>query len=257
MKRLAIGLFATLLVSGAYAQRVVPPADTANCAFNTSPPTIASGNMIRIQCDAQGRLLLSPTGSGIIVSGNVSNASSGVAATATNVPTVGYNYVWNGATWDQATGLVVGTAGTPSTQVVSVQGIAGATSIPVSTSDPCTSASKSSAAISVTSGTTTSLVAVSGSTTVYVCGFAITIAPSAVTAATALFEYGTGATCTSPTVLTGTFGNGDLTSAAGVAPILYGNGSATVFKSVASAGICILTAGNAVSVQGVLTYVQQ
>lgn len=127
----------------------------------------------------------------------------------------------------------------------------------VSTSDPCTSAAKSSAAISVTSGTTTSLVGVSGSTVVYVCGFAITIAPSAVTAATALFEYGTGAACTSPTVLTGTFGNGDLTSAAGVAPILYGGGSQTVFKGAASSGICILTAGNAVSVQGVITYVQQ
>lgn len=131
------------------------------------------------------------------------------------------------------------------------------TALPVSTSDPCTSASKSSVAIAVTSGTTTSLVAVSGSTIVYVCGVAITIAPSAVTAATALFEYGTGATCTSPTALTGTFGNGDLTSAAGVAPVIYGNGSGTVFKGAASSGICILTAGNAVSVQGVLTYVQQ
>lgn len=127
----------------------------------------------------------------------------------------------------------------------------------VSTSDPCTSAAKSSAPIAVATATTTSLVAVSGSTTVYVCGFAMTIAPSAVSAATALLEYGTGATCTSPTALTGTFGNGDLTSAAGVAPILYGNGSATVTKGAASAGICILTAGNAVSVQGVLTYVQQ
>lgn len=129
--------------------------------------------------------------------------------------------------------------------------------IPVSTSDPCTSAAKSSAAISVATATTTSLVAVSGSTTVYVCGFAMTIAPSAVTAGTALFEYGTGATCTSPTSLTGTFGNGDLTSTVGVAPVIYGGGSQTVFKSASSAGICILTAGNAVSVQGVLTYVQQ
>jgi len=127
----------------------------------------------------------------------------------------------------------------------------------VGTSDPCTSAAKSSAAISVTSATTTSLVAVSGSTTVYVCGFAMSIAPSATSADLASFEYGTGAACTSPTALTGTFGNGDLTSAAAVVPVTYGGGTQTVFKSAASAGICIVTAGTAVNVQGVLTYVQQ
>ena len=125
--------------------------------------------------------------------------------------------------------------------------------------DPCGSPSiaKSSAAISVTSATTTSLVAVSGSTTVYVCGFSISIAPSATSADTALFEYGTGAACSSPTSLTGTFGNGDLTTAAPPAIVSYGGGGSTVFKSAASAGICIVTAGTTVNVQGVLTYVQQ
>lgn len=60
MKNAIAGLFLFLAsLSPALAQQVVPPADTANCAFNTSPPTIASGNMIRIQCDAQGRLILS------------------------------------------------------------------------------------------------------------------------------------------------------------------------------------------------------
>lgn len=186
------------------------------------------------------------TGS-ILLAGTVSNASSAVATSTTNIGSVAYNYGFNGTTWDQ---LQV-----DASKFLKVNVAVGA--VTTSTSDPCQSASKSSAAINVTSGTTTSVVAVSGATVVYVCGFAITIAPSAVAAATALFEYGVGATCTSPTVLTGTFGNGDLTSAAGVAPILYGNGGATIFKSAASAGVCILTAGNAVNVQGVLTYVQQ
>lgn len=188
-----------------------------------------------------------PSGAPIVVDGNQTNGAAGVV-TALNVPTMGYNYVSpdNGVTWAAATGLGTGTLATPNANYVSVQN-----------ADPCYAGNKLSAAINVTSGTTTSLVPVSGSTIVYVCGFAITIAPSAITAATALFEYGTGAACTSPTVLTGTFGNGDLTSAAGVAPILFGNGGATIFKSAASSGICILTAGNAVSVQGVLTYVQQ
>jgi len=125
------------------------------------------------------------------------------------------------------------------------------------TGDPCSYQAKSSAAISVTSATTTSLVAVSGSTTVFVCGFSITIAPSGTAADTALFEYGTGAACSSPTALTGTFGNGDLTTAVGVAPITYGTGGATIFKSAASNGVCIVTAGTTVNVQGVLSFVQQ
>lgn len=37
------------------------------------------------------------------LSGTTSNASSGVATGATNVPTVSYNYAWNGTTWDQLT----------------------------------------------------------------------------------------------------------------------------------------------------------
>src|SRR5437899_2759613 len=105
--------------------------------------------------------------------------------------------------------------------------------------------------------TTTSIVAVSASTVVYVCGFSMTIAPSATAADTAQFEYGTGAACTSPTVLTGTYGNGDLTSAAPVTHVSYGGAGQTVFASAAAAGRCILTAGTSVNLQGVLTSVQQ
>src|SRR5229473_526950 len=125
--------------------------------------------------------------------------------------------------------------------------------------DPCASGTRLSAPINVTTPATTSLVAVSGTTAVYICGFAITVAPSATTADTALFEYGTGAACTGPVVLTGTFGNGEVPAVNTTAPVsvTYGGGLNTVFKSAASNGICILTAGNVVNVQGVLTYVQQ
>jgi hypothetical protein len=145
-----------------------------------------------------------------------------------------------------AKGIAVGTFGTPAVDVLSTQN-----------NDPCSYAAKSSASISVTSATTTSLVAVSGSTTVYVCGLAMTIAPSATSADTAVIEYGTGAACTSPTALTGTLGNGDLTTTTGVAVVSYGSGGATVMKSASSAGICILSAGTTVNIQGILTYVQQ
>ena len=129
----------------------------------------------------------------------------------------------------------------------------------IGTTDPCAAptVTKNSAAINVTSATTTSLVAISGSTTIYVCGFSMTIAPSATSADTAQFEYGTGGTCGSgTTALTGTYGNGDLTSTTSVVAVNQ-NGPGTIFKTPASNGLCLLTAGTAVSVQGVVSYVQQ
>lgn len=44
-------------------------------------------------------------GGGVLVVGNVSNASSGVAPTSTNLGTDAFNYVWNGTSWDQAAGV--------------------------------------------------------------------------------------------------------------------------------------------------------
>lgn len=128
----------------------------------------------------------------------------------------------------------------------------------IGTTDPCLNSSilKSSKAVSISSATTTSIVAVSGSTAVYICGGALTIAPSATTADTATLEYGTGASCTSPTVLTGAFGAGDVTSAA--PPIVvHLNSFGTSMTVPASNGLCILSAGTAVSIQGFISYVQE
>lgn len=127
--------------------------------------------------------------------------------------------------------------------------------------DPCTVLPKSSAAISVSSATTTSLVAAAAGKAVYVCGYIVSNVPSATSAATFLFEYGTGASCTSPTALTGTFGAGYTTA---TAPIVYvnGNGNGTILIAPAAAtaatanGLCILTAGTTVNIQGVVSYVQ-
>jgi hypothetical protein len=127
----------------------------------------------------------------------------------------------------------------------------------VASADVCSSTAKSSVPINVTSATTTSLFAVSGTKAVYVCGFSITIAPSLTSAATALFEYGTSASCTGTHALTGILGGGYVAAAANLPiPVSYGDGNATIFGAPASNGVCIVTAGTAVSVQGVLTYVQ-
>jgi hypothetical protein len=125
--------------------------------------------------------------------------------------------------------------------------------------DPCSYQPKSSAAINITSATTTQLVAVSGSTAVYVCGFAVTIPNTATTATSVLFEYGTSTNCTGTHALTGTFGSNDAVAvSANPTVVTYGDGSSTVFAGAASNGLCAVTTGNGtLAIEGVMTYVQQ
>ena len=123
--------------------------------------------------------------------------------------------------------------------------------------DPCATQVTLSAPISVATATTTQLVAPSGTKSVYVCGFAFSVAPSATAAATAQLEYGTSTDCTGTHALTGKFGAGDLTSAAPPLPVSYGGAGHSVAATPASQGVCLVTTGTTVDVEGVLTYVQQ
>jgi hypothetical protein len=110
--------------------------------------------------------------------------------------------------------------------------------------------------ISITTAATTSLVAVSGTTVVYICSLSLTISQVVTTANTFVLEYGTGASCTSPTALTGTYGAGGVTAAAPI--YVWAGYGGTLAKSAAAAGVCALTTiGASGSFQGVLTYVQQ
>lgn len=77
----------------AHGQSAVPIV-TATCGTqsltatrNASPYENTSGNLC--------------TNASATLSGTTSNASSGVATSSTNVPTVSYNYGFNGTTWDQ------------------------------------------------------------------------------------------------------------------------------------------------------------
>lgn len=146
---------------------------------------------------------------------------------------------------------------------VSIQGsTAGGTvaipNIPTLT-DPCQNPSlaKSSVAINIASATTTQLVAPSGTTGVYVCGFSFTISQVVTTANTLQFTTGSGATCGTNTVTkSGTYGAGGVTAAAPIvvaSPAVFG----TVFSAAPSSGVCAVTAiGASGSFQGMLTFVQ-
>jgi hypothetical protein len=67
--------------------------------FNTTPPTLTTTQQGALQLDSAGNLLINIKAGGSV--GNVSNASSGVATSATNLGTVAYTYGFNGTTWDQ------------------------------------------------------------------------------------------------------------------------------------------------------------
>lgn len=118
------------------------------------------------------------------IAGNVSNASSAVSPTSTNIGSASYNYIWNGSAWDQAGGLIPGTAGTPSTQVITGQDIVGMIKLsPVGTSafaatqvSVGTSATLLAAARTGAQGTGRKTVCVTqvGTTVVYLGGSGVT-----------------------------------------------------------------------------------
>lgn len=116
------------------------------------------------------------------------------------------------------------------------------------TIDPCQRSEvlKSSVVLNVT--VSAQVLAASGTTHVYVCGFSATVGG---TSPTYQFVYGTGAVCaTGQTTLSGTFAptsGAFQTSGTGM----------TVFKTPASQALCLLTGGTTPSVQGVLSYVQR
>lgn len=119
-----------------------------------------------VTIDSTGRLCMSGAGS---ISGNVSNGVASVAATSTNVPTVAYNFNANdsaGGTWSPQQGLLIGVAGAPATDVVTVQG-------PILGGDyPTGSTPISGNATGAAAGATGTLAAAASKTT-YICGFSV------------------------------------------------------------------------------------
>ncbi len=172
-------------------------------------------------------------------------------------PFVAFALSWplNGAL--AATQYSTGVAGDTSVGSVVTMGVNPAGNAQALGVDPC-SGTKSSVAINITSATTTSLIAVSGTTAIYVCGFTFTISQVVTTANTLYFEYGTSTNCTGTHALTGLFGAGGVTAGAPILIASNGDGGHAVISAPAANGICAVTViGATGSFQGTLTYVQQ
>jgi hypothetical protein len=123
--------------------------------------------------------------------------------------------------------------------------------VPGST-DPCQDLSqqKSSFAVNAPAPTTTAIVPVSGTTSVYVCGWSLQTVAG--TTPTIQFEYGAGTACaTSPVVLTGTYTGAAL-------QVFNSPGSdISLLKAPSGNGLCLITTGTGANVQGFITFVQQ
>ena len=126
--------------------------------------------------------------------------------------------------------------------------------------DPCQNPDqlKSSAKITLTSTTAQKVVAASGTTKVYVCGFSATIQGSATTVGTLQFETGTTVTnpCdTTTATLTDVF-QGNITASVPTLVTSPGGGF-TNFTGAASGDLCAVATGTTISVKGYITFVQQ
>jgi hypothetical protein len=70
--------------------------DTANGPVAVKPASTAPA-----ATDPALVVTISPNTGAIVINGNVSNANSGVATSSSNVPSISYNYGFNGVSWDQ------------------------------------------------------------------------------------------------------------------------------------------------------------
>ena len=121
--------------------------------------------------------------------------------------------------------------------------------------DACNGTAKTNLAINGNSTSSVQLIALSGSTSIYVCSLSL-IAAGATTVA---FTTGTGTACVTnnAAVIGSTTANiANSISLAANGGLTLGNGNGTVAKGVASSELCMIL-GSSVYVAGNLTYVQQ
>ena len=95
------------------------------------------------------------------------------------------------------------------------------------------------------------MVAASGASQIYVCSYAVQVFGAA--SPTAVLEYGTGGTCTGPTLVTGTYAGSASPGVYIVSPAMLGS------LAVVPAGksLCFFSGGTTTSLAAVVTYVQQ
>lgn len=205
-----------------------------HCLYSSTTATPASGQTVPFQCDSSGRLLFS-CGAGC------SLPFSGSSDAQTAAPSEGLGILgFNGTTWDR-----VQVDGNKYLKINCVTGCA------ASGNGPCASTTPSVAFLNATATGNSQIVALSGTTKIYVCELMLA---SNVGAVQAYFNYGTGTNCA-----TGTAQLSPATALATQYGWVLGNGAGTVMSTPSGQALCInLNATVAAPGVGVyLEYVQQ
>lgn len=230
---------------------VTAPTGANDCQSNVAIPTWAGGTL--------GAMAAYGTSPGAVlvpgVNAFVTNTlAPGQAAAASSSPVV---LAKNSGTGSTVAGAAVGTAGTPSTEVVSVQGVSGGTPV-ASSIDPCNDSLTVKSFLPITA--TTSLVKVIATGTaakkLYICQInLVTTAANNV----AVFEATTATTCATSAVAVYGAGTSVATAANGYpfpanGGISLGNGLGTVGSTtVNNNDLCIGTSA-ATPLTGGITY---
>lgn len=121
-----------------------------------------------------------------------------------------------------------------------------------SVADPCMFQAKTNLAVSFQTTSITQLIALSGSTKIYVCSVALVASAATVFSITG----GTGSNCGTPAAVIGTTSATHGLSLAANGGMTLGNGEGTVASTAAGSELCIVQSG-AGDISGNLTYVQQ
>lgn len=231
----------------------VQPGNTAN-----TTPWLASISQGGSTAAVKAANTVASTDVGVVVA--VANTlAPGQAAAASSSPVV---LAKNSGTGSTVAGAAVGTAGTASTEVVTVQGIASMTPILARPSDgtrnavldACEANAQSYAPISITTATTTRIVAPSASNKTYICSLFLT---SAAADNIGIVE-GTGGTCGTGTagVIGGTSATNGPNFAANGGVMLQAGGKVSVAQTAGTnVDLCLITSA-ATPLAGGIKYVQ-
>lgn len=139
--------------------------------------------------------------------------------------------------------------------------IAGAVSPPIVVTpgtygDPCLAPNTTQVTVpvAISTATLTALIAGTSGSTIYVCGYAFT--ESATSTAGVLFENSNATPCANVTAVTGTIGAASMASPLMVKAGVDGGPSRTQFAATGVGGLCVVSTGALVNVNGYLTYVK-
>jgi hypothetical protein len=168
MKHLSAAvLFLFGLASAALAQQS-PGVSPVQCAFNTALPTIATGNFGYVQCDTNGRFIItgavtatSPATGGGFPTGAIATTNTGTGTTGATIATLAavaakFTYICGFTISSDATAAIAGTAtvvGTVGGTMSYIQNVGSATAAGVlsQTFAPCIPSSAVNTAIVITS----------------------------------------------------------------------------------------------------------